>query len=132
MPDPPHPADDRDPAPATAPDRLATLEATVASLAAEVRTRRLTVCDDSGRERIVAEVAGGQAQLRLTFVGPRTPGPNGVPTTTAAVLVFACPAHDDLGPLAGLQVWADGDVVAAVEAWADAPGRWRAALHLAD
>lgn len=97
----------------------------------EVRTRRLVVCDDQGHERIVAEVRNGQAQLRLSFVGPspevQRDGPSTVPRAT--VLVFACPADGDLGPLAGLQVWADGDVVAAVEAWRDGSGPWRAAVH---
>lgn len=101
----------------------------------EIRTRRLVVCDDEGRERIVAEVRNGQAQLRLSFVGPslpprRTAHTDGAPR--ASVVVFACPADGDLGPLAGLQVWADGDVVAAVEAWRDAGGPWRAAVHPSD
>lgn len=90
------------------------------------------MCDDDGRERIVAEVRNGQAQVRLSFIGPAPPaGPavtgRGVPS--ASVVVFACPADGDLGPLAGLQVWADGDVVAALEAWRDGSGPWQAAVH---
>lgn len=118
--------------------RLRALEETVAFLSITVRTRRLAVCDDSGRECIVAEVVDGQAQLRLSFVDSRTPSRRtGVWAATpradvhsASVLVFACPASQDLGPLAGMQVWADGDAVAAIEAWADTPGQWRSAVHV--
>jgi hypothetical protein len=98
----------------------------------EVRTRRLVVCDEDDRERIVAEVRNGQAQVRLSFVGPAPPaGPTAVGggAPSASVVVFACPADGELGPLAGLQVWADGDVVAAIEAWRDGGGPWRAAVH---
>lgn len=137
QPDGPPPRGD-DPPPPDTDRRLRAVEEAVASLAAEVRTRRLAVCDGNGQERIVAEVLAGQAQLRLSFVGPAVgPAPTAgaaVPPvpTTASVLVFACPPHEDLGPLAGVQVWADGDAVAAVEAWQDGTGAWRSAAHLTD
>lgn len=117
--------------------RLRAVEAALSTFGAEVRTQRLAVCDPDGHERIVAEVGSGQAQLRLSFVARGGPG-QGLPShrspaaTTASVVVFACPAQDDLGPLAGLQVWADGDVVAALEAWQDPTGPWRSVVHVGD
>lgn len=112
--------------------RLLAAESALAALRREVRTRRLAVCDADGRERIVADVVDGQAHLRLAFVDDRQAAVTDGAASTAAVLVFACPAHDDLGPLAGVQVWAEGDVVAAVEAWQDGTGPWRSALHTSD
>jgi hypothetical protein len=48
------------------------------------------------------------------------------------VVLFASPAQHDLGALAGLQVWSDGDVVAALEAWHDGVGPWRASVSLGE
>jgi hypothetical protein len=48
------------------------------------------------------------------------------------VVLFACPAQHDLGALAGLQVWSDGDVVTALEAWHDGVGPWRASVSLGE
>jgi len=153
----------RSPAPSDAERRLARLEAAVAALSLEVRTRRLVVCDSSGAERIVGEVVDGQTELRLscgdqasqtagsdgwhparparpeptittfsaawtTAPTPRPARARGLPT----VIVFACPGRDGLGPLAGLQVWGNGDVAAALEAWHDGCEPWQATLRLAD
>ncbi len=73
------------------------------SCQSEIRTRRLVVVDDSGAERIIAEVANGQAELRVAL------SERGQPSTGA--LLYAAPnAGDiDLGPMLGLQLRADGN-----------------------
>jgi len=97
-------------------DRLAGLEAAVAAMAAEIHTKRLVVMDDDGRDRIVAEVAGTVAEVRLDLpAGDRHPA--------MSVLVFANPgdADLDLGPGVGVQLWVDGEEVTRLVAWSDLP-----------
>lgn len=94
-------------------DRIADLEARLASLELEVvmlratveehvRTRRLVVVDDEGVERIVLD-----ARNRTGSVLVRIAGPDGA---TTGVEVYACEA--DAGPPeVGLCVVRDGEVV---------------------
>ncbi len=130
--------------------RLERAEAVIAALAAEVRTRRLVVCDDAGDERIVADVAGGHAQVCVVAghlrhaTTPRSPGASppavlpgpecgcvqadGTPPTTEVVM-FAAPGHTGMGPLAGVQIWAEGAVIATIEVGADGVGGWHGVVH---
>lgn len=93
----------------------------------EVVARRLTVVDGQGRPRLVAEVAGDTVELRLEV-------PGGAPGRRSAVVLHASAAPDlaspSPAPLLGLQLWADGDVVAELDAWPGDDGRWRPHLHL--
>lgn len=92
--------------------RLERLEAAQAALGAEIRTRRLVVTDGEGTDRIVGEVVGTTAELRLGLPG----SPEGRRTS---VLVFANPGDKAvaLGCGVGLQVWLEGDVVHELAAW---------------
>lgn len=90
--------------------------------------RRLVVVDERGAPRLVAEVVGGTVELRLEV-------PGGAPGRRSAVVLHASRSPDGggeapLAPLLGLQLWADGDVVAELDAWPDDDGRWRPHLHL--
>ncbi|MGH9089352.1 MAG: hypothetical protein ACRDYZ_14790 [Acidimicrobiales bacterium] len=94
----------------------------------EVVTRRLRIVDEQGAPRMVAEVVGGTVELRLEVPGAE-------PGRRSAVVLHASRAPDGsdeapLTPLLGLQLWADGDVVAELDAWSDDDGRWRPHLHL--
>ncbi len=98
--------------------------------AAEVHTRRLVVADEGGRSQVVVAVEAGTAELRLELPGA------GRDARTAVVL-FAAPtgaggAADryGYGPALGVQLWADGNALAEVDAWPDADGRWRAHFHI--
>lgn len=91
----------------------------------EIRTRRLVVVDDGGAERIVAEVAGSMAEVRVAL--PDVDG------HTGSVQIYAA-EHDgqgDLGPMLGLQVWADGNVRAGIDVWPE-DGRWRVITYPPD
>lgn len=135
--------------------RLAALEEAVATMATEIRTRRLVVSAGRGAPRVVAEVARSTAELRLEL-------PTGRDEAPAAAVLFATAAQeptdtgrgggagdaaphgsardadprdadlDDvgLGPGVGLQLWAEGNAVAELDAWPDAAARWRPQLHL--
>jgi hypothetical protein len=114
--------------PSTVEARLADLEAAVAGFGHEVRSRRLVVIDEHGRERMVAEVRGGQAELRVQLpVGPAAVG--GAATTSGdSVVFFACPAGlFDAG--VGLQLWGGGETLGELAAWEEG-GVWRIALHI--
>jgi hypothetical protein len=135
--------------------RLAALEEAVATMATEIRTRRLVVSAGRDAPRVVAEVARSTAELRLELPAGRDGPP-------AAAVLFATASRepagtgcsggagdvaphgsaqdadprdadlDDvgLGPGVGLQLWAEGDAVAELDAWPDAAARWRPQLHL--
>ena len=126
------------------PARLAALERSVRAMADEIRTRRLVVVDDRGRARLVTEVVGETAELRLEL-------PNGPPgdratvpddgdgshpgESRAAVVLHATPAtvdgpDDGLGPAVGIQLWADGDSVVEIDSWPGPDGRWQPHVHL--
>jgi hypothetical protein len=91
--------------------RVAALEDRLRQLENEVRTARLVIADDHGRERIAAELVDDVAELRISLpstVGRRT-----------GVLVFAIPGHRDLPSGIGLQLWVDGDLVRELTWWED-------------
>ncbi len=128
--------------------RLERLEAAAATLGAEVRTRRLVVCDPWGEEVIVADATAGYAQVRVRAPhavprgGEEPMGAASAPAPPAGdadgravgaapvveVVVFAAPGQHGLGPLAGLQIWARGSVVAAFEVGDDGLSGWQAAV----
>ena len=136
--------------------RLAALEEAVAAMATEVRTRRLVVSAGPGMPRVVAEVVRGTAELRVEL----PPGGDGVRAATVLFASAAVPAAEPgrgragaagarplgkaagvappdagdtgLGPGVGLQLWAEGDAVAELDAWPGGTGRWHAQLHLED
>ena len=58
--------------------RPAAAEAALVALSQEVRTRRLVVVDDRDRERIVAELVGDDAFLRLELLRPEGEGTTGL------------------------------------------------------
>lgn len=93
-------------------ERLKRLKEAVAALSTEVRTRRLVVTDDEGRDRIVGEVVDGVTELRLDLPG-RAAGRG------TAVLVFANPGSERLGPGIGVQLWHEGDCVDELSVWPD-------------
>jgi hypothetical protein len=106
-------------------DRLSALERAVAAASTVVRTRQLVIEDGDGNDRVVAEVSRGTAELRIEI-------PGGRPGSRNAVVVFATPGSPDVEPGVGVQLWAGGDAVAALDAWPDSSGRWRAHVHLGD
>lgn len=106
--------------------RLAALERAVAALAEGVTTRRLSVVDAVGTERLVAQVRAGTAELRLVVGTDEGPG-------GAAVVLHA--GTDEAGPgslgsLVGLQLWAGGAALVELDAWPHEHGRWRPSFHV--
>lgn len=77
----------------------------------ELRVRRLTVVDEHGVERVVAEVKRGAAELRVELPGE-----------AIVTLVAASDLH--LGPIAGLHLSADGDSVAELLTFRE-DGQWK-------
>ena len=106
---------------------MATLASTVNALRDEVRTRHLVVVDEEDHPRIVGEVFGDVAELRLELPSlDAQPGPE--------LLLFAV-AHEhpgpvDLGPAVGLQLRAGGAAVFELDAWPESDGVWRTHLHV--
>lgn len=92
--------------------RVAALERELAALRDEVRTRRLVLVDDQEEERVIAGVDGEVAEVRV-----RVPHQAGLPSTEVAL--FAAPAGTLLPSGVGVQLWADGDVVAELTWWRD-------------
>lgn len=106
--------------------RLSIVERCVAGLRDEVRTRQLVVVDDHDHPRIVGEVFGDVAELRLELPGtPEMPGPE--------LLLFAItrthPGPDELGPAIGMQLRAGDGALFELDAWPDGHGVWRPHLH---
>ena len=106
--------------------RLARVERSLDALGDEVRTRQLIVVDEEDHPRIVGEVFGDVAELRLEL--PPTaahPGPE--------LLLFAVarshPAPSDLGPAIGLQLRGGDGALFEIDAWPDDHGVWRPHLH---
>ena len=93
-------------------ERLRRLEAFMLGSRAEVRTRRLVVTDGDDRERIVGEVAGNTAELRVDLPERTTEG-------RSSVLCFANAGDPelDLGWGLGIQLWVEGEVVDEVTDW---------------
>lgn len=83
----------------------------------ELRAQRLVVTDADDRERIVGEVVGGHAELRVAL------GAAGV-HPEACVLVYAG-TDPDLGPAIGIQLWSNGNALAEVNAWRAGYGDWQ-------
>lgn len=88
--------------------RLRRIEATVAELRAEVCTERVRVIDRTGRDRIVGEVVGDIAELRVVVPGT-------APGYSTHVALFAAPAGsaDILGdpdPFLGVGIILEGDL----------------------
>lgn len=92
--------------------RLARVEAALADLTNEIRTRRLVVVDDDGQERITGEVVRGTAELSVDLSGQ----PSG---RRSSVLVFANPGDEELllPPGLGIQLWVQGDAVDELGTW---------------
>lgn len=76
----------------------------------------------------MVEVVNGQVELRMA-TGPSSTEPGGGRQLGGSVVVFACPGSAKLGPMAGLQIWAEGNIVASFDAWSDNQGIWDAAVH---
>lgn len=91
--------------------RLGAVEEELRTGSTEIRTRRLTVLDDSGRARLVAEVVDDVTELRIE-VPPAMPG-----RRTAVLLFGTGRSAGDLPAGAGLQVWADGDLAHELSWW---------------
>jgi hypothetical protein len=101
----------------------------VEALGEEVRSRRLIVIDEQGHERVVAEVAHGQAELRVQLPPESPPSPDNGTRSPGTALIFACPDSEDLGAGLGVQLWAGGDILGEFDAWSD--GRlWSVTLHI--
>jgi len=107
-------------------DRLATVEEGFSRLGDEVRTRQLIVVDEQDHPRIVGEVFGDVAELRLELPGTVSePGPE--------LLLFAVarshPGSGDFGPALGLQLRTVDGALFEIDAWPDDRGFWRPHLH---
>lgn len=94
--------------------RVERLEAAVAASNEETRTRRLVVTDEAGVERIVGEVVGTTAELRLDLPGSQD-------GRRTSLLVFANPGDEatNLGSGVGVQVWLNGEAVDELSVWGD-------------
>jgi len=102
--------------------RPAAAEAALVALSQEVRTRRLVVVDDRDRERIVAELVGDDAFLRLELLRPEGEG------TTGLVLSVTTGGDVD-SPGVGVEFWADGDAIGGIDAWRTPDGRWHSEVQ---
>lgn len=83
----------------------------------ELRTRRLVVTDADDNDRIVGEVVGSHAELRLAL-GAAGAHPE------AWLLVYAG-TDPVLGPAIGVQLWDNGNALAEINAWHAGCGRWQ-------
>lgn len=96
-------------------ERLAYLEAAMAALSVELRTRRLVVVDDDERDRIVVQVdQAGVAELTMRL-------PGGAGEERSELLAFANPgeAEADISSGIGLQIWRNGNAVVEFSSWID-------------
>lgn len=109
--------------------RVAAVEREVVSLGDELRTRRIVVHDDEGRERIVGEVVGGTAELRVEL-GDGPGMRSAVVIVASSFVAGRGPDDDGMGPAVAVQLWTEGETVAELDAWPDEEGRWRPHLHL--
>ncbi len=88
--------------------RLRRVEAALAEMRTEVRTERVRVVDRTGRDRIVGEVTGDTAELRVLVPGT-------APGYSTRVALFATPAGspDTIGdpkPFLGLGIMVNGQL----------------------
>ena len=110
--------------------RLAAAERLLADLGRELRTQRIVVHDEEGRERIVAEVVCDTAELRVEL-GDQAPVERTAVVLVASPLVAGRDAGDvGMGPAIALQLWTEGETTVGLEAWPGEDGRWRPHLHL--
>ena len=105
--------------------RLAGIESSLARLAREVRTGRLVLVDAAGNERLVAQVIGPVAELRLDLPGA-TYG------RRSSVVLFGAQPHGEQGAGVGLQLWTDGNLIGELAAWQQDDGVWRSDLWFDD
>jgi hypothetical protein len=75
------------------------------------------VTDADDKDRIVAEVVGSHAEVRVA-IGAAAAHPE------AWVLVYAG-TGPDLGPAIGVQLWSNGNALAEINAWHVGHGRWQ-------
>lgn len=103
---------ERDEALRTLTGRLERVEARLAGLSDEVRTRRLAVVDANGAERLVGETTGTTAEWRLDLPRPEH-------SERTSLLLFAEPGDEahDLPAGIGIQLWVDGDVANELCVW---------------
>ncbi|HLN17534.1 MAG TPA: hypothetical protein VK277_12390 [Acidimicrobiales bacterium] len=105
--------------------RLDATEAALVELGEGLTTRRLAIRDDEGLERIVADVDGDTAELRVGF---------GEAPERSAVVLFAttetAARRAELGEGLGVQLWARGSLLVELCLWSDADGRCRPSVHL--
>jgi hypothetical protein len=106
--------------------RLGELEGAMGGLADEVRTRQLIVVDEEDRPRIVGEVFGDAAELRIELPGA---GSISGPELVLFGVSEGHPTGDELGAAVGFQLRANGQALFEVDAVPSA-GRWRPGLHL--
>jgi hypothetical protein len=92
--------------------QVAELQHRVERLDSEMRTRRLAVVDDEGRERLVAEAVGEVLEVRMDLP---TEGPRG----RTGLVCFTTPGDGELSAGLGAQVWVRGDLAGEVSWWAD-------------
>jgi hypothetical protein len=106
---------------------VAGVDRAIRAFADEVRTRRILVVDNDDNPRIVGEVSGDVAELRLEL--PSTDQEQG-----PELLLFAVgsshPGPIELGPAVGLQLRAQGRAVYELDTWPDPDGTWRPHLHM--
>src|ERR1700749_325707 len=103
------------------------IEATIHAFADEIRTRQIVVVDDKDHPRIVGEVFGDVAELRLEL--PNAGGEPG-PELLLFAVAFSHAGPIELGPAVGMQLRAQGRTVFELDAWPDLDGIWRPHLHM--
>src|SRR5262245_41577096 len=89
----------------------------------EVRKQRIVLVDDDGTERMVAEVNGSTAVLRLEL-------PGSAAGRTTGLLLFTTSGSAERPPGFGVQLWADGNAIAELNGWQIRRGRWLADLDI--
>jgi hypothetical protein len=92
--------------------RVDALEREIAAMRLQVRTGRLVVVDEAGRERLVAGLVGPAIELRLPLAAS-------TPSRITEVVLFAVEGRDGLAGGVGVQLWGDGTVVRELTLWQD-------------
>lgn len=108
---------------------MAAVETRLAALGDELRSRRIVVHDDEGRDRIVGEVVANTAELRVELGSG--PGERSAVVIVASSLVAGRgPEDDGMGPAVALQLWTKGQAAIELDAWPGEDGRWQPHVHL--
>lgn len=97
--------------------RVAALEGLLGELARELRTRRLVLSGDSDDPRIVAEVRGRRAEIRLEQEDPEH-------EERADLVLFTDKGEGGLGAGIGIQFWVSGEAVVELNCWQGRGRRW--------